>query len=90
MRSDVRSPLLSSGDDGIVVVTQVTCRDEMTDPDRPVRGRELREELEALLRTLMTREEMNARFDELHTHFDIVAERCKTECRDLLARSRRG
>lgn len=75
--------------------------DDMTDPDRPVTRRELREELEAVLRTLATKEdlerfatkedlkayptrdEMNARFDELHTHFDVVMESFKSEFRNL-------
>jgi hypothetical protein len=111
--------------------------DAMTDPDRPVTRRELREELEDVLRTLATkedfkafatkedlklyatkedlkafatkedlkafatkedlklyatkedlkahptREEMNRRFDELRTHFDVVAESFKSEFRNL-------
>jgi len=111
--------------------------DAMTDPDRPVTRRELREELEAVLKTLAakedlkafatkedlkafatkedlkafatkedlkafatkedlklyatkedlkahpTREEMNRRFDELHTHFDVVAESFKSDFKNL-------
>ena len=66
--------------------------DAMTDPDRPVTRRELREELEAVLKTLATkedlkayptREEMNRRFDELRTHFDVVAESFKSEFKNL-------
>jgi len=91
--------------------------DVMTDPDRPVTRRELREELEAVLKTLATkedlkafatkedlkafatkedlkafatnedlkatREEMNRRFDELRTHFDVVAESFKSDFKNL-------
>ena len=101
---------------------------DMNDLDRPVTRRELREELEALLKTLAakedlkafatkddlkayatkedlkafatkedlkayatkedlkaypTREEMNARFDELHTHFDVVAEAFRSDFNNL-------
>jgi uncharacterized membrane-anchored protein YhcB (DUF1043 family) len=56
---------------------------DMTDPDRPVTRGELREELEAVLQTLATKEDLKAMRDELRTHFDIVAENFKSEFKDL-------
>jgi hypothetical protein len=56
--------------------------DDMTDLDRPVTRRELREELKAFatkddLRVM--RDECCAHFDELRTHFDMVAEGFKAD-----------
>ena len=72
--------------------------DNMTDPDRPVTRRELREELEAVLKTLATKEDLKAfatkedlkafatkeDLKELHAHFDAVAEHFKSEYFDRL------
>src|SRR5437870_2585398 len=79
--------------------------DDMTDLDRPVTRRELREELKAFatkedLKAFATREEslklfatkdefmalrdeMNKRFDELRTHFDVVAESFRSDFNNL-------
>ena len=69
--------------------------EDMTDADRPVTRRELREELEALFARLATKDdlkpfarkddlsatraEMNMRFSELRGHFDVVAEDFKKQ-----------
>jgi hypothetical protein len=70
--------------------------DDMTDLDRPVTRRELREELKAFatreesLKLFATkdefmalRDEMNKRFDELRTHFDVVAESFRSDFNNL-------
>lgn len=62
--------------------------EDMTDPDRPVTRRELREELEALfamlatkddLQAFATKDDLKAMRDELRTHFDVVAEDFKKQ-----------
>ena len=55
----------------------------MTDPDRSMTRRELREELETVLKTLATKEDLKAGLrelrDELRTHFNVVAEHFRSE-----------
>ena len=55
----------------------------MTDPDRPVTRRELREELEIVLKTHATKEDLKAGLrelrDGLRTHFNVVAENFRSE-----------
>jgi ABC-type transporter Mla subunit MlaD len=66
--------------------------DDMTDLDRPVTRRELREDLQAFvtkdqlreeLKALATKEDLKAVRDELRTHFTVVAEQFKEECHIL-------
>ena len=64
----------------------------MTDLDRPVTHRELRAELEAVLKTLATKEDLkafatkddlHALREELRTHFDMAAESFREQFANL-------
>lgn len=57
--------------------------DEMADPDRPVTRRELRAELEDILRTLATKEDLKALRDELRTEFKVITETFKEHLGNL-------
>lgn len=57
----------------------------MPDLDRPVNARELRAELEAVLKTIATKEDLKVLGEELRTHFDIVAESLRAEFQSMIA-----
>lgn len=53
--------------------------DDMTDLDQPVTRRELRQELEAVLKNLATKDDLKAMSEDLRRHFNTVAESFKAD-----------